>query len=102
LFVLCAREVDDVAKATHKCWIKIVLHVGCEDSWATVTLHALQQVAYLDVGVSVMAVFNLAPSAEQGISFIEEEYPFAFLGCIEDSSQVLLRLSNVLSDDRNG
>jgi hypothetical protein len=98
-FFLCVREVDDVAETTNKRWIEIALCVGHEDNWAAVTLHAFQEVTYLDVGVSVMAVLNLAPPAEQGIGFIEEEYPSAFLGCIENSFQVLLRLSNLLTDE---
>jgi len=64
-----------------------------------VPLHALQEVIYLTIGVSVMAVLNLAPADKQGISLIEEEDVSAVLGYSEDSSQILLRLCNVLTDD---
>jgi hypothetical protein len=92
-------EINYVAKAAQQRRIKIALHVGREDSWAMVPLHALQEVIYLTIGVSVMAVLNLAPADKQGISLIEEEDVSAILGYIEDSSQILFRLCNVLTDD---
>src|SRR5260221_560450 len=37
-----------------------------------VTLHPLQQVAYLDVGIAVVTVLHFAALAEQRVGFIEE------------------------------
>jgi arginine repressor len=92
-------EINYVAKAAQQRRIKMTLHADREDSWAMVHFHALQEVMYLTIGVSVMAVLNLAPADKQGVSLIEEEDVSAILGYIEDSSQILFRLCNVLTDD---
>jgi len=46
-----------------------------------------------------VAVLHLAALAEQGVRLVEQEDRAAILGRIEDPAQVLLGLSNVLTDD---
>ena len=74
-------------------------HVGGQDGQAAVRLHALQQIADLDVGVAVVAVLDLAALAEQRIGLVEQQDRAAVLGGVEDAAQILLRLADVLADD---
>ena len=83
-----------------KAWSSALLHVGRQDRQAAVRLHALQQVADLDVGVAVVAVLDLAALAEQRVGLVEEQDRAALLRRVEDPPQVLLRLADVLADDR--
>ena len=53
------RELDDEADAAQEGAVERALHVGGQDRQPAIGLHALQQVADLDVGVAVVAV--LAP-----------------------------------------
>ncbi len=61
------------------------LHVGRQDRQAAVRLHALQQVADLDVGVAVVAVLDLGALAEQRVGLVEEQDRPAALGRVEDA-----------------
>ena len=67
---------------------------------ALVLLHALQQVADLDVGVAVVRVPDLAALAEQRVGLVEEQDGVGGLGFGEDARQVLLGLADVLADHR--
>ena len=75
-----------------------LLHVRREDRQAAVGLHALQQVADLDVRVAVVAVLDLGALAEQRVGLVEEQHRAARLGGVEDAPQVLLGLADVLAD----
>ena len=94
------RELDDEAQPAQEGRVERVLEVGGQDRQAPVGLHALEQVADLDVGVAVVAVLDLAALAEQGVGLVEEEDGAALLGGVEDAAQVLLGLADVLADHR--
>ena len=70
-----------------------------QDSQAAVGLHPLQQVADLDVRVSIVAVLNLAALAEQRISLVDHQHRAAVLGGVEHPPEVLLGLADVLAHD---
>ena len=93
------RERDDEAQPPQERGVERLLHVRRQDREAAVGLHALQQVADLDVGVAVVAVLDLGPLAEERVRLVEEQDRAARLGRVEDPPQVLLRLADVLADD---
>ena len=64
-----------------------------------ICLHALQQVVDLDVGVAVVAVFDLAALAEQGVGLVEEQDGAAIFGGVEEPAQILLGFADVFADD---
>src|SRR6266545_942323 len=92
------RELDDEAEAAQERRVERVLEVRGEDREPAVGLHALEQIADLDVGVAVVAVLDLGTFAEQGVGLVEEEDGPAFLGGVEHLAQVLLGLADVLAD----
>src|SRR3712207_7742373 len=57
------------------------------DRQPAVGLHPLQQVGHLDVGVPVVAVLDLGPLAEEGVSLVEEQDCGAVVGGVEDRSE---------------
>ena len=63
-----------------------------------VCLHALQQIADLDVGVAVVAVLDLGALAEQRVRLVEEEDGPAAFGGLEHAAQVLFGLADVFTD----
>jgi hypothetical protein len=65
-----------------------------------IRLDPLEQIADLDIRVSVMAVTNLGPSPEHCIRFIEEKDRPGPLRRIEEPLEVLLCLPYVLADER--
>ena len=74
------------------------LQIGGQDREALEALHALQQVADLDVGVAVVAVLDFGALAEERVGLIEEQQHAAFLGGIEDLLEILLGFADVLAD----
>jgi hypothetical protein len=57
-------------------WSKVVHllpQVGGEDGDAAVFIHLLQEIADLDVGVTVMRILNLGALAEQPVRLVEEQ-----------------------------
>ena len=86
--------------AAHEGLIHVVPHIGGQDGDALVLLHLLQQVADFDVGVAVVGIFHLRALAEQRVGFVEKENRIAVLGLVEDSVEILLRLPDVLADNR--
>lgn len=63
-------------------------------------IHLLQQIADLDVGVTVLDVAHLAPLAKERVCLVKEEDSIAGLGLSKDAGQILLRLAYVLADHR--
>ena len=80
--------------------IKRVLHVGCQNGQPAIRLHSLQKVADLDVGITIVAVFHLAPFAEERVGFVEKQDRATFLGGVEHAAQIFLRLADVLAHNR--
>jgi len=93
------RERDGEADPAQERRVETLLEVGGQDRQAPVRLHPLEEVANLDVGVTVVAVLHLAALAEQGIGLVEQQDGPAVLGGVEHPPQVLLRLADVLADD---
>ncbi len=54
------------------------LHVGGQNGQPSIRLHALQEIADLNVGISVMAILDLASLPEEGISLSENNNSPAF------------------------
>ncbi len=90
-------ELDREVNAPHERVIHVLAQVGRQDDGALVLLHALQEVAGLDVGVAVVRVAHLGTLAEQRVGLVEEEHHVARLGFAKDLAQVLLRLADVLA-----
>ena len=78
------REVHHEAQPTAEGRVQRALVVGGQDRQPAISLHALEQVAHLDIGVTVVAVLHVAALAEQGIRFVEEQDGAAVLGGVED------------------
>ena len=93
------REAHDEADPAQERAVDRVLGVRRQDREAAVGLHALEQVADLDVRVAVVAVLDLAALAEQRVGLVEEQDRPAGLGRVEHAAQVLLGLADVLRDD---
>ena len=94
------REVDHEVEPAHERVVDVLAEVGGEDDRARVALHLLQQVGDLDVGVAVVRVGDLGALAEQRVGLVEEEDRVGARGGLEDAVEVLLRLPDVLRDDR--
>ena len=67
-----------------------LLLVRGEDRQAVIRLDPLEQIADLDIRVSVMTVTNLGPSPEHCIRFVEEQDRARSLRRIEEPLEVLL------------
>src|SRR4051794_13192740 len=93
------REVDDEADPPRERLIQGIALVRGEDREAAVGLHALQEVADLDVGIAVVAVLDLGALAEERVRLVEEQDRAAALRRVEHPAEVLLRLPDVLRDD---
>ena len=63
-------------------------------------LHALEQVGDLDVRIPIACVLDLGPLAEDRVRLVEQEDAVDAVGLVEDAVEVLLRLADVLVDDR--
>ena len=94
------RESHDETQPTEEGRVERFLHVGCQDGEPAIGLHSLQKVADLDVGITIVAVFHLAPFAEERVGFVEKQDRATFLGGIEQTAQIFLRLADVLAHDR--
>jgi len=79
-----------------KAWSIACSMLVVEDRQPAVFLHALQQVAHLDVRVAIVAVLHFAALPEQRIRFIEEKNGAARPRSIENAREVLLRFADVL------
>src|SRR5437870_4799051 len=92
------RELNDEADASQKSRIQRPLEVGRQDGQPAVGLHALQQIADLDVRVAIVAIFHFAALAEEGIGLVKQQNHATLFSGVEDSAQVLLGLTDVLAD----
>ena len=93
------RELNDKVHAANKGVVHVLAEVGGQNDYALVLLHLLQQVAGLDVGVTVVRVLHLGTLAEQRVGLVEEENGVAVVGLAEYAVQVLLSLADVLAYD---
>ena len=93
------RELDDEAQPAQERLVEVLLAVGGEDREALEALHALEQVADLEVGVAVVRVLDLGALAEQRVGLVEEQDHVGRVGGVEQPAQVLLGLADVLVDD---
>src|SRR6202000_3120801 len=66
-------KVDGEAQPALEGGVKQRAQIGGQNGQPLICLHALQQVADLDVGVAIVAVAYLAAFAEQGIGLVEEQ-----------------------------
>src|SRR5215203_742993 len=82
-------EVDDETQPPQEGFVQILLPVGRQDGYALEPLHALQQIADLEVGIPVVGVFDLGPAAEEGIGFVKEEDDIGDVRRVEQTLQVL-------------
>ena len=89
------RELDHEAQAAQERRVQSAFHIGGEDRQAAVRLHALEQITDLDIGVTVVAVFDLAALAEEGVGLVKKENGSAIFGGVEDPAQVFLGLADV-------
>src|SRR5262249_28090819 len=93
-------EVDDESEPALESGVQRSLLIAGEDGEAAIGLHALQEVAHLDIGVAVVAVLDFAALAEEGVGLVEEQDRASVLGSVEDPGEVLLGLADVLADHR--
>ena len=91
-------ELNDEADAPQKRRVERALHIGRQDRQTAIGFHPLQQIADLDVGVTVVAVLDLAAFAEQRVGLVEEQDGAAVFRGVEDAPQVLFGLADVLAD----
>ena len=76
--------------------IHVTRPVAGQDGDALVFLHALQQVADLEVCVAVVRVPGLRSLSEERIRLVEEQHRAGGLRLVEQQRQVLLRLADIL------
>ena len=67
------RKLHHIAQPAGERLVEILAPVGGEDREAVEPLHALQQVADLDVGEAVVRVLDLGALAEQRVRLVEEQ-----------------------------
>ena len=67
------REIDHEAQPAQEGLVEVLLAIGGEDREALEALHALEQVADLEVGVAVVRVLDLGALAEERVGFVEEQ-----------------------------
>ena len=73
VLLLGEGEVDGELQPPGEGLVQVGAQVGGQDGHAVVGLHALQQVADLDVGVAVVGVLDLGALAEERVGLVEEE-----------------------------
>ena len=93
-------KLHDETQPAQERRIERVLHVGRQDGQPAIRLHPLEQIADLDVGVTVVAVFHFAALAEKRVGFVEKQNRAAFLGGVEHAPQILFRLADVFAHHR--
>ena len=92
------RELDNGAHTSQEGFVQIGAQVGRQHDDAVELLHPLQQIADLDVGVTIVGVLDLAAFAEHRIGLVEEEDDVGIACLFEDAGKVLLRLADVFRD----
>ena len=93
-------EVHDEVEPPHERVVDVATEVRGEDHGARIRLHPLQEVRDLDVRVPVVGVGHLRALTEQRVGLVEEQDRVGAVGGGEDPLEVLLRLADVLRDDR--
>ena len=77
-------------------FVQIRLQVGRQNRHAIVGLHALQQIADLDICIAIMGITYFRALAEKSISLIKKENGVARLSLAEDTFQILFCFTYVL------
>src|SRR5574338_292978 len=91
--------MDAEREAPQECGVQAFARVGCEDGEAVKTLHALKQIADLEVCVTVVRILHFGALTEQCVGLVEEQHGVALRRRTEDRLKVLLGLANVLAHD---
>ncbi len=94
------REVDHGIQPASEGLIQVRTQVRGQDGDAIEQLHALEQVRNLDIGVSIMGVLDVRALAEHRVRLVEQQHTVDAIRLGEDAVEVLLRLTDVLVDDR--
>ena len=90
------RELHHHVESPHEGRVDVLGQVGGEQGHALVALEPLQEVGHLDVGVAVVGVGDLGALAQERVGLVEEERDVRRFGGVEESTEVLLRLADVL------
>src|SRR5262249_15709684 len=93
------RKIDYHLQASDKSFIHVLTQVGRENGYAVVLFHLLQEIANLDVRVTIVRVLHLRALAKQGVRFIEDQNRVRALRLVEELMQVLFRLADVFAHD---
>src|SRR3569623_2044712 len=93
-------KLHDESDAAKESGIEQRFRIGGEDGETAITLHALQEIGELDVGVAVVTVLHLAAFAEQRIGLVEQQHRAAGLGGTEQAFEVFLGLADVFAHHR--
>src|SRR5579862_8234773 len=93
------RKLDDKTQPPSERLIHIGTEICREDRNAFVLFHLLQQVANFDVRIAVVGVVDFGALATKSIGFVEMQNCIGLFRSIENSVQVFLSFSDVLTDD---
>src|SRR6185312_14193253 len=93
-------EGDHEMESAGECRIDVPAQIAGQNGDSVETLHPLQQVGHFLVRVTVVRVLDVRPRAEQDVRLVEEQDRVQRFGLGEDAFEVLLRLPDVLGDDR--
>lgn len=94
-FFIGHGEMKDRLETARKGFVEVVFQIGSQQHGTGKFFDTLQQVGGLLVAVPVVGRACLGAGAEQGIGFVEKEYPVVLPGPVEQAGQVFLRLSDV-------
>ena len=77
--------------------VKDNLEVGGKNRWIVISLDTLEQVAYLDIRITVAAVLHFAAPAEQRAGFVEQEDRLSAFREPEHATQIVFGFTDVLA-----
>ena len=92
-------EVDDNSYASRERFIHVPMQIGRQNGDTVVLFHLLQQVADLDIGVTVVSIFDFRPLAKERVGLIKKQNGVTRLRFIENLVELFFSLADVLADD---
>jgi len=72
---------------------------GGEDCEAGIFLASPQEIIDFNVGISVVAIFNVSAFAKKSIRLIKKQHGMTILRRTENTAEILLGLANIFRDD---
>src|SRR4029079_17734301 len=93
------RKLDDESEPAEKGGIHALPHVGGQDRQAIIGLHALKQICYFYICITVMSVLYFTSLPEERLRLVDQDRRARALRVGEHTVDVLLGIADVLAHD---